>query len=148
MTSRLLLAAACFSGFFSWGCQAASLTITAGNLRSDQGQVLLCIFSAESSDRAGFPDCAKGRPVRSANVVIGVCKAVITFDGLKDGVYAAAIIHDENGNGQLDTNLIGIPTEGVGVSTNPFLLGKPHFDEGQFSIKGDTATTINAKYIL
>ena len=37
----------------------------------------------------------------------------MTFKGLKDGVYAIAIIHDENTNGKLDTNFIGIPAEGV-----------------------------------
>ncbi len=127
---------------------AADLTVTVDNLRSSQGQIILCVFSAESSDREAFPDCEKGRPVRQNKTVVGAGKVVITFKGLKDGVYAVAAIHDENGNGQLDTNFLGIPTEGVGVSTNPRLMGKPHFDQAQFQIKGKTAITVNAKYIL
>ena len=127
---------------------AADLTITVDNLRSNQGQVLLCVFSAESSDREAFPDCTKGHPVRQDKAVIGGGKVIITFKGLKDGVYAVAAIHDENGNSELDTNFLGIPTEGIGISTNPRLMGKPHFDEAQFEIKGKTAITLSAKYIL
>ena len=127
---------------------AADLTVTVDSLRSNQGQVLLCVFSAESSDREAFPDCTKGNPVRKSNAAVAGGKVVITFKGLKDGVYAVAAIHDENGNGELDTNFLGIPTEGVGISTNPRLMGKPHFDQAQFEIKGKAAITVNAKYIL
>ncbi|MGO9546908.1 MAG: DUF2141 domain-containing protein [Rhodomicrobium sp.] len=146
MTIRPLLAAACLTGLFTFACEAADLTVTVDSLRSNQGQVILCVFSADNP--AEFPDCAKGRPVRSAKAVIAGGKAVMRFNGLKDGIYAVAIIHDENGNGQLDTNFLGIPAEGVGVSTNPRTLGKPHFEQGQFAIKGNTAITIDTKYIL
>jgi uncharacterized protein (DUF2141 family) len=127
---------------------AADLTITIDSLRSNQGQVLLCVFSAESSDREAFPDCAKGRPVRQGKAVIAGGKVVVTYKGLKDGVYAVAAIHDENGNGELDTNFLGIPTEGIGISNNPRLLGKPEFGEARFEIKGAATITVSAKYIL
>jgi uncharacterized protein (DUF2141 family) len=127
---------------------AADLTITVNNLRSSQGQVLLCVFSAESSDREAFPDCVKGRPVRQSRESVTDGKVVVSYKGLKDGVYAVAVIHDENGNNELDTNFLGIPTEGIGISTNPRLLGKPHFGEAQFEIKGKAAITVSAKYIL
>ena len=147
MNSRLLLAA-CITGLFSSACNASDLTVTAGNLRSDLGQVLVCIFSADGSDKPEFPDCAKGHGARYAQAPISGGKAVLTFNGLKDGVYAVAIVHDENGNGKMDTNFLGIPAEGVGVSTNPRVFGKPSFEQGQFSIKGNTAIAIETKYIL
>lgn len=127
---------------------AADLTITIDSLRSNQGQVLLCLFSAESSDKGSFPDCTKGHPVRQAKAAIAGGKVVVTYKGLKDGVYAIAAIHDENGNGALDTNFVGIPTEGVGISNNPRLAGKPYFEEARFEIRGKAAITVNAKYIL
>lgn len=127
---------------------AADLTITVDGLRNDLGQVLLCVFSAESSDKEAFPDCTKGRPVRQGKAAIAGGKVVVTYKGLKDGVYAVSAIHDENGDGALGANFVGIPTEGVGVSNNPRLMGKPHFDEARFTIKGKAAITLNAKYIL
>jgi uncharacterized protein (DUF2141 family) len=147
MRLRLLLAA-CSASLLSTACHASGLTVTAGNLRSDTGQVLICVFSADGSDKAEFPDCVKGHGVRYAQAPVSGGKAVFTFDGLKDGVYAVAIVHDENGNGKLDTNFLGIPAEGVGVSTNPRVFGKPSFEQGQFSLKGNGAITIEAKYIL
>jgi uncharacterized protein (DUF2141 family) len=146
MNARLFLAAC--AAVLSGPCIAADLTVTVDNLRSNQGQVILCVFSADSSERGEFPDCIKGKPVRSATGVISGGKTVMTFNGLKDGVYAVAIIHDENGNGQLDTNFLGIPAEGVGVSTNPSVFGKPRFEQGQFALQGKAAITIEAKYIL
>jgi uncharacterized protein (DUF2141 family) len=150
MTFRLHIAAAAAALYCSCSTHAAAadLTVTVDNLRSNQGQVILCVFSAESSDRASFPDCAKGRPVRQGKATIGGGKVVMTYTGLKDGVYAVAAIHDENGNGELDTNFLGIPTEGIGISANPRIFGKPGFDQAQFEIKGKTAITLNAKYIL
>ena len=143
------MAAAIFCyGIASAATPAAELTITLENLRSDQGQVMICVFSAESSAIDAFPDCVKGRPVRKGNAAIRGGKAVVSYSGLKDGVYAVAAIHDENGNGELDTNFLGIPTEGVGVSNNPRLFGKPHFPDARFEIKGKTAIAVSVKYIL
>jgi uncharacterized protein (DUF2141 family) len=86
--------------------------------------------------------------VRQGKAVIGDGKVVVTYKGLKDGVYAVAAIHDENANNELNTNFVGIPTEGIGISTNPRLMGKPQFGQAQFEIKGKAAITVSAKYIL
>ncbi len=148
MISRFVFIVVCISAVSAFKCHAADLKITVDNLRNSQGNVLLCVFSADSSDKAEFPDCTKGHPVRTSKATISGGKVVMTFNGLKDGTYAVAVIHDENGNGKLDTNMLGIPVEGVGVSTNPRLFGKPHFDQAQFMVKGNTAIMIETKYIL
>jgi uncharacterized protein (DUF2141 family) len=147
MIARFFAASVYFFGLVC-ACKAADLTITIEKLRNSQGQVLLCVFSGESSDPAEFPDCTKGRPVRTAKLAISGSKVVMTFKGLKDGVYAVAAVHDENGNGQLDTNVIGVPVEGIAISNNPRLFGKPNFREGQFDLKGNASISIEAKYIL
>ena len=147
MVSRILLVSG-LAGCFLGTCEAADLKVSVEGLRSSSGQVLICVFSAESSDPSLFPDCEKGKPVKAAKASIAGGKAVVTFNGLKDGVYAVAIIHDENGNGALDTNLLGIPAEGVGVSTNPRLFGKPKFADGKFNVIGNTSISIESKYIL
>ena len=98
MKLRLAIsAAAVLSCGVTTGVAASDLTITIENLRSDKGEVYLCVFSAETSDPKVFPDCDKGKPVRSQKMVIGGGKAIVTYYGLKDGVYAVAMIHDETG---------------------------------------------------
>ena len=62
-----------------------------------------------------------GRPARPADTS-GVR---IIFAGLPPGDYAVAAFHDADGNGELGTNILGIPTEGYGFSN-----GAPGFIEG------------------
>lgn len=144
----LAAAAAALSYGSSQSALAADLTITINSLRNDNGQVLLCLFSAETSDKKAFPDCEKGKPIRSQKAAIAGGKVLVTYYGLKDGEYAIAMIHDENANGKLDTNFVGIPTEGLGVSNNPRLTGAPGYDEAKFKVSGKTTVTITAKYFL
>jgi uncharacterized protein (DUF2141 family) len=44
-------------------------------------------------------------------------------------------MHDDNGNGALDVNLFGAPTEGYGVSNNhTHALVAPSWDESRLSL--------------
>jgi uncharacterized protein (DUF2141 family) len=55
------------------------------------------------------------------------------FEAIPPRTYALAVIHDENSNGKLDTNLLGIPTEGYGFSNDATaLLGTPSFSDASF----------------
>jgi uncharacterized protein (DUF2141 family) len=150
MILRLIHAAAAVSitGLFATPAMAASLSVTVENLRNNDGQVIVCVFDATDAGKGGFPDCVKGHPQLTTKAGIAGGKATANFPGLNDGVYVVAMIHDENGNGSMDTNFLGIPAEGVGVSTNPSLTGKPRFDQAQFNLKGKMSIRITAKYIL
>ena len=59
----------------------------------------------------------------------------VTFE-LEAGTWAFSVIHDEDHDGQLDTNFIGMPTEGVGASTKPGTsrLGPPRFTDATATI--------------
>ena len=71
------------------------------------------------------------------------------FDGLPSGDYALALIHDENGNGKLDT-VMGIPREGFGFSRNPAIrFGPPKFVESRIEVtSGGVDETVKVKYLL
>lgn len=58
----------------------------------------------------------------------------LEFEGLIPGDYAIRLMHDENGNGKLDQNLIGMPTEGYGYSNNPRVMRAATFEEARFSV--------------
>ena len=74
--------------------------------------------------------------------------ADVVFDKLPQGVYSVSLIHDENMNGKLDTNLFGMPVEGYGFSNNPKKrTGKPGFDETNFQLnQPDVAIEIKMIY--
>lgn len=103
-----------------------------GGLRNDKGQVLCAIYS--SAD--GFPK--KGdKAVAHAKSSISDGHAVCEFPGLTAGTYAISVFHDENSNGKLDTNFMGIPREGVGASNNAKgHFGPPKFDAAAFRFSG------------
>lgn len=65
-----------------------------------------------------------------------------------DGKYAVVVYHDENDNHKFDRNLIGLPTEGFGVSNNPSLfLAAPKFEESSFDVEGEvTHVDVDMKY--
>lgn len=65
-----------------------------------------------------------------------------------EGKYAVVVYHDENDNHKFDRNLIGLPTEGFGVSKNPSLfLAAPNFEESSFEVNGAvTHVDVDMKY--
>jgi uncharacterized protein (DUF2141 family)/hypothetical membrane protein len=101
-------------------------------LRSSSGRVLCSLFS--SAD--GFPgERDKAEAVTTST--ISDQRAVCEFPGRVDSTYAVAVVHDENGNGELDRGFLGIPREGVGASNNARgRAGPPKFAAAAFRFSG------------
>ena len=96
--------------------------------------MVYCSLYAAPGD--GFPT-APEKAIRRMSTGIQSGGALCQFDGLPAGVYAAAMIHDENGNRKLDTNWMGIPTEGYGASRDAKgRFGPPRFEDAAFSYSG------------
>jgi uncharacterized protein (DUF2141 family) len=71
----------------------------------------------------------------------------ITVANLPKGKYAIRYFHDENSNNKLDTNWLGIPTEGYGFSNNAKgLFGPPPFEEQLFEIITNKTIQLIIKY--
>ena len=108
------------------------LRVKAEGLRSDRGQVICELYSSAE----GFP-AKPEKAVAKVSAAIHQGQASCEFAGLAAGTYAVALIHDENGNGRLDTNFLGIPREGVGATNNArSRFGPPKFDEAAFHYTG------------
>ncbi len=57
---------------------------------------------------------------------------------LPPGDYAFAVYVDANGNGRIDRNWLGIPSEPLALSGSPrFHFGPPRFDECKVRVQGD-----------
>ena len=97
-------------------------------LRSDKGQVLCALFSSAEA----FPKKADKAVVR-LTAKIAEHQATCDFTGVAPGTYAVSVVHDENANGKLDTNFIGMPREGVGASNDTKgHMGPPKFSAASF----------------
>ena len=69
----------------------------------------------------------------------------LVFSDLADGQYAVKVFHDENNNHSLDTNMLGVPSEGYGFSNNAGSFGPASFKDASFSLQADAQITIHIR---
>ena len=67
----------------------------------------------------------------------------IRVDGVDkaEGQVMVALYHDANGNGKMDRNAMGIPSEAYAFSNNALgMMGPPSFDQVKFAVPQAGAT--------
>jgi uncharacterized protein (DUF2141 family) len=110
---------------------AADLTVTVSGIRNASGSVSAGIYNSATS----FPQASEALVlvrIKAAQGSIG-----FTVHDLPPGRYAVVAYHDENGNGRLDFDPTGVPTEGYGVSNNARNpLAPPEFAKAAFELRG------------
>jgi len=123
---------------------ASTLTVRIVNARNANGVVRIALFQSAE----GFPgDASKALRTQPAKIDPQTLTAQVVFSELPQGTYAVIIFHDENGNGKLDKNLVGIPKEGYGASNNPAKkMRPPAFDEAKFSLTSDQSVEVKLIY--
>lgn len=122
--------------------QAATLNIQLAGFKNNQGQVLIYLHN-----KAEFFPTKPDKAILSKIIKIQNKAANTQFDNIEPGVYALSIVHDENNNGELETNFIGIPKEGVGTSNNVRgRFGPPSFRDASFTFENDTTLSITVHY--
>ncbi len=122
--------------------QAWTLTVKSSGINNPQGLISIGVYS----DEEGFPD--KGKEYKGAEVEVNGKTVNYTFKDIPSGTYAVATIHDVNSNGKLDTNFLGIPTEGYAFSNNLFgAFGTPPaFKDASFKLEEDKIIEIKIDY--
>jgi uncharacterized protein (DUF2141 family) len=101
------------------------------NLESNNGPIYIRILDENEN------------PVIVGTSLVDNYSTKISFDSIYPGRYAVQFYHDENQNGKLDMNLIGIPKESYGSSNDVKpLLGPPNFEKMLFNL------TENKKIIM
>ena len=123
---------------------ADELRVTIEGIRSAQGTVLIGLYDSpesferaiEGSDKEGFLNDLDrfGAVALRANAAL---KSAVVFSNLEPGRYAAVAFHDENGNGKLDKNFLGVPAEPYGFSNNAEgFLSPPSFNDAAMALGG------------
>lgn len=102
-------------------------------IRNNTGAVACALFESP----AGFPTEFLHSATNIMVIKIQDTQARCDFLDIPPGTYALAVIHDENMDGNLATNWMGIPTEGYGFSNDATAsLGAPSFEAASFSYDG------------
>jgi uncharacterized protein (DUF2141 family) len=115
------------------GAGAAELVITVENIRNAKGDMRVSVYSSP----AEWPDKSASDHDQAQKAQKG--SVVFRFE-LPPGTYAANGLHDENSNGKMDTNFLGIPEEGYCFSNNVKpVLSAPSFASASFKLPPEGA---------
>ena len=114
------------------------------NISNSTGNIACGIFESPEGFPNKFLDLAKAIIITKIQKTEAQCD----FSDIPPGTYAIAVIHDENMNGELDTNWFGVPTEGYGFSNTTIdEFGAPAFSAASFPYDGKTIDlTIRLNY--
>lgn len=126
-----------------WPEATARLRLQIDGVRNAKGRINITIYP---DDAAHFLD-GKYKLGRFAIAAAPPAStACVALPGA--GRYAIALFHDENGNGHLDTNLIGFPVEGYGFTNNPTLhFGPPALAQVRIAVEnGDNPQVVRLHY--
>ncbi|MBJ6725240.1 DUF2141 domain-containing protein [Geomonas sp. Red875] len=126
------------------GSECRGIHVRVLDIRNSKGTVACALFEAPAGFPAEFLKTARNIMV----IKIRESQARCDFLDIPPGKYAVAVIHDENRNGKLDTNLFGVPKEGYGFSNDAKgVIGAPTFSAASFSYDGkDLDLTISLHY--
>jgi uncharacterized protein (DUF2141 family) len=114
----------------------STLTVRVTGLRNANGKVLLSLVRDSNSIEK-----------RAVEIDAKSSSAQAVFENLPHGIYSVYVFHDENLNGKMDSNEMGIPIEGYGASNNPERrMGPPDPEETRFTVN-QPAIAIEIKLI-
>ena len=133
----LCVAIAAFSATHAFAQDAptgagARIEAEATNLRNSNGSFACSLYNSPK----GFPK-TDDSVVGSSRVKIKDGHATCIFNNMKPGSYAVVAMHDENGDGKMHYNFLGIPTKGYGFSNGATaIFSAPSFDAAKFQYNG------------
>jgi uncharacterized protein (DUF2141 family) len=138
-----LLIGMLFIGLASYIQAQHETEIVVTGVRSPKGKIQLNVFKDQASYSDEHPYKKLGFDKKD------LANGTLTINcELEPGVYGFTIIDDENANGKIDKNFIGIPKEGFGFS-NFFMqkLKKPSFDDFKVDLNTQQKIEVKVKYM-
>ena len=130
----LLLGFLSFAPLVAWAQSTDNVILELEGLSEVSGDVFIAVYDSNDEwltdstlleERVTIADARDGELVRAALQ-------------LPPGEYAITVFFDHNKNGKLDTNLIGIPKEPMGLSNNARAkYGPPKYEDAVFSLAGE-----------
>jgi uncharacterized protein (DUF2141 family) len=109
---------------------AGDLIVNISGFPSSDGFAMVTLSNSEESYEGG-----QTVAVAKAKARVVDQKAQVIFTNLPYGGYGVSLYHDENTNGEMDKNLMGIPKEVYGFSNNAKgFFGKPSYKDVVFQL--------------
>jgi uncharacterized protein (DUF2141 family) len=107
--------------------QNANLTVSVSGLKNNTGMVKVGLYNSEGTFLKST--------YKSVTSEIKNNSATVTFIDVPKGEYGISAYQDENSNGKLDKNMMGIPSEDFACSNNAKgFMGPPGYEDAKFNI--------------
>jgi uncharacterized protein (DUF2141 family) len=115
--------------------QNVNLTVTVSDLKNNTGMVKVGLYNSDGTFLKSI--------YKSITSPIKNNGATVTFIEIPKGEYAISTYQDENSNGKLDRNAMGIPSEDIACSNNAKgFMGPPKYEDAKFIISKDSKIEI------
>ncbi len=151
MERQQLLKAVYLSAFLVLSClllsfeaEAQHVKIKVTEMKSTKGKIVIILFK----DNETFEEEKGFRRISFSKEGLKNGSIELHFT-IEPGVYGITLLDDEDSNGVMNKNFIGIPKEGFGFS-NYYLtkMARPHFNEFKTKINtGENVVMVRVKYI-
>lgn len=106
------------------------LIVDISGFPSSDGFAMVALNNSKESYKGGEDTAI----AKTKTMVVGQ-KAQVVFTNLPYGWYGISLYHDENNNGKMDKNAMGIPKEAYGFSNNAKgFFGKPSYEDVMFQL--------------
>lgn len=142
MKKPMILASAISSLLLIGHVQSSEIQFEILAINSDSGKVYIQLFQGEKNYK-------QGKALASSVIKAKAGDNTVMFHNIEQGEYAIRFFHDQNDNGQLETNFIGMPTEGYGFSND----AKPNFgpakyEDMKFEVMADSKIIVNQSTVI
>ena len=112
------------------GESTGNLVVNINGFPSSDGFAMVALNNSEESYKGG-----EAAAIAKTKTMVVDQKAQVVFTSLPYGWYGISLYHDENSNGEMDKNAMGIPREAYGFSNNAKgFFGKPAYKKVKFEL--------------
>lgn len=134
----LVLAAALIFQPAPAGTGEASIEITF-EVGAGTGAIMAALFDSQGAYEGGAP-------VRSLRLDVAAGERTARFEGLPPGDYALKSFHDVDGDGRMNANPFGMPTEPYAFSNNAVgNMGPASWERARFTVDGAVRQTLSLR---
>jgi len=141
-TTDLSLAGVVLAGaLLSLPTLAGEVHAAIDGVHSAKGHIVCGIFRSAK----GFPKETR-RAFKLLSLPANSAGVLCAFSDLPAGTYAISVFHDENDDGVLNTNFVGMPREGYGFSNNhTYAMHPASFEESHFTLGAQAAAEVHIR---
>lgn len=124
---------------FAAPSMAHELTLKVNKIATTDGHLMVAVYNQAAHYNSNTQWVAVQKVKMTKETM------TLVLGDLPSGDYAIKLFQDENDNGRIDMNTIGIPTEPYGFSNNGGMFGPPSFEEAKVTLDKPTEIEIELR---